>query len=133
VWYLGGTLGNQIQGFAPIAGPIAGWKVVGLADLNGDGYSDAIIQNTDGTIGVWYLGGTQGNQIQGFALIAGASGWLVEGATDMDGDGHPDLIIRYTDGTLGVWYLGGAQGSQITGFTPITTPGNTSWKELTAH
>ena len=41
--------------------------------------------------------------------------------------------IRNTDGTLGVWYLGGAQGHQITGFTPITTPGNTNQRELTAH
>jgi hypothetical protein len=134
VWYLGGTLGNQIQGFAPISGPMAGWKLAGLDDLNNDGHPDAIIQNTDGAIGVWYLGGTQGNQIQGFAPIAGPSNWSVVGAVDMDMDGHPDLIIRNTvDGTLGVWYLGGTQGNQITGFTPITTPGNMNWKEVVAH
>ena len=104
-----------------------------MADLNNDSHADAIIQNSDGSVGVWYLGGAQGNQIQGFALIAGASTWFVVGATDMDADGHSDLMIRNTDGTLGVWYLGGAQGNQITGFTPITTPGGTNWKELTAH
>src|ERR1700686_3825324 len=88
------ALGNQIQGFAPTTGPIAGWKVVGLADLTNDGHPDAIIQDTDGSVGVWYLGGAQGNQIQGFALIAGPSTWMVKGAVDMDGDGYPDLTIR---------------------------------------
>jgi hypothetical protein len=76
---------------------------------------------------VWYLTGAQGNQIQGFALIAGPSSWSVVGATDMDGDGHPDLIIRNTDGTLGVWYLGGTQGNQINGFTPVRHPPQSGW------
>src|SRR2546427_11555214 len=93
----------------------------------------ASIQNTDGSIGVSYLGGTQGNQILSFAVIAGASSWSVMGTVDMDGDGYPDLVIRNTDGTLGVWYLGGTQGHQITGFTQITLPGNTSWRELAGH
>src|SRR5437016_2383241 len=101
VWYLGGTQGNQIQGFAPLSGPIAAWKLVGSADLNNDGHSDAIIQNTDGSVGVWYLSGSQGNQIQGFGLVAGPSNWLVVGVNDMDSDGHPDLLIRNADGTLG--------------------------------
>jgi hypothetical protein len=57
----------------------------------------------------------------------------VVGVADMEGDGHPDLMIRNTDGTLGVWYLGGPLGNQIKGFAPITTPGNTSWKEIGAH
>ena len=79
------------------------------------------------------MNGAQGNQVQSFALIAGASSWTVVGTTDMDADGHPDLIIRHSDGTLGVWFLGGAQGHQITGFTPLTAPGSTNWKELGAH
>jgi hypothetical protein len=133
VWFLGGAAGNQIQGFAPISGPIAGWRVAGMADLNNDGHPDAVIQYTDGSVGVWYLSGAEGNQIQGFASIAGPSVWSVAGVADMDGDGHPDLMIRNADGTLGVWFLGGAQGNQITGFTPITTPGQTTWKMLTAH
>ena len=51
----------------------------------------------------------------------------------MNDDGHPDLVIRNTDGTLGVWYLGGTEGNVITGFDAITSPGNTSWKELVVH
>lgn len=55
------------------------------------------------------------------------------GVADLDNDGHPDLVLQYTDGTVGVWYLGSPLGNQITGFTPITTPGYTNWKEMTAH
>ena len=135
VWYLGGARGNQIQGFAAISGPISGWKLVGAADLNDDDHPDAIIQYTDGSIGVWYLGGAMGNQIQEFALMGSSpfpSQWSVVGVTDVDGDGHPDLVIRYTDGTLAVLFLGGAKGNQITGYSAIA-PGNTNWKELTAH
>jgi hypothetical protein len=133
VWYLGGTFGNQITGFAPISGPIAGWKIVGAADLNNDGHPDLILQYSDGSVGVWYAGGAAGNQITGFALIAGPSSWTVSGVADMDGDGHPDLIIRNADGTLGVWYLGGAQGNQITAFGQVTIPGHTDWLEMTAR
>lgn len=96
-------------------------------------HPDAVIQNSDGTVGVWYLAGTQKNQVQSFTVIAGPSNWTVVGVADMDGDGHPDLIIRNTDGTLGIWFLGGSQGNQIAAFNPLTTPGNTDWKELVSH
>ena len=77
--------------------------------------------------------GAQGNQIESFSVIAGASTWSVVGVNDMDRDGHPDLIIRNTDGTLGVSFLGGVRGHQITGFTPLTTPGYTNSHELALH
>lgn len=133
VWYLGGPQGNQIQSFAPISGPVSDWKVVGVADLNRDGHPDVIIQKmSDKTIGVWYLGGLQGNQIQSFASIAGSSTWSVVGTTDTNADGYPDLLIRNTDGSLGVWYLGGSQGNTITAFAPVTGP-STYPVEIAAH
>src|SRR2546427_10416132 len=71
----------------------------------------ASIQNTDGSIGVSYLGGAQGNQILSFAVIAGASSWSVVGTVDMDSDGYPDLVIQNTDGTLGVFVPGWHAGA----------------------
>jgi len=132
VWYLGGKLGNQIQSSAQLLPPIPGWKVVGMADLANDGHPDAIVQRTDGTIGVYYLTGAQGNTVEGFALIAGASTWSVVGTADMNDDGYADLVVRNTDGTLGVWYLGGPGGNVIQG-SQIIASGNASWKELVVH
>lgn len=124
VWYMGGPNGTVIQNFAFIAGPIPAWSPVGMADMNGDGHPDMIIQNTDGSTGIWYL---IGNQIQGFAPIGGPiAGWKVVGVGDLNNDGHPDLIIQYTDGSVGVWFMGGSLSNQIQTFTLIAGP--STWK-----
>src|SRR2546421_8439935 len=46
-------------------------SVDGLADLNNDGHPDVVIQYTDGSMGVWYLGGTQGNSDQWLRINRG--------------------------------------------------------------
>src|SRR5207249_6830181 len=78
VWYLNAA-GRQltITGFAFMAGPSSGITVVDAADLNGDGVPDLILRFSDSSIGVWYMGGPQGHQIQGFASISGpVPGWM---------------------------------------------------------
>src|SRR5260370_29647965 len=98
VWYIGGPQRTTITGFAFISGPIQGWVPVAMADLNGDVHPDLIIQNTDGSIGVWYLGGTLGNQIQGFSPISSPlSGWKVVGVASLDNNGHPYVIVQSAD------------------------------------
>jgi len=123
VWYLGGARGNQFQSAALISGALQGWLPVGSADLNGDGYRDLLLQYTDGSIGVWYLGGAQGNQVQSFAWLSGPlAGWTVVGAADLNGDGHPDVLLQYLDGEIGVAYMAGSLGNQVQLFTLITGP-----------
>ena len=48
-----------------------------VIDMDGETHPDLIIRNTDGTLGVWYLGGSQGNQITGFAQVTpqGNTNW----------------------------------------------------------
>jgi len=123
VWYFGGEDQHQIQRFAWVSGPLSDWSAVDLADLNGDGVPDVILRHTDGSLGVWFLGGVQGHTIQGFAYISGPlQGWVPVAVADLDGDGHSDLILQATDGSIGVWYLGGPQGIQILRFDWISGP-----------
>jgi hypothetical protein len=117
VWYMGGAHGNEFQFFDWISsGPVAGWRVVSVVDLNGDGHPDVIWQNDLRQVAVWYLGGGQGNQLQFVDAISTGPvpGWTVVGLTDLDRDGHPDLIWQNeSTRQVAAWYLGGALGNQF--------------------
>jgi hypothetical protein len=59
--------------------------VVTVADLDGNGIPDLVWQN-DSTrqVVVWYMGGAQGNQYQGWAWLQASNtrGWTLLGAAD---------------------------------------------------
>jgi len=79
VWYMGGAQGNVYQSWAWLSsGDMPGWTVVGVADVNSDGYLDLIWQN-DSTqqVVVWYMGGAQGNVYKSWAWMdpVGQTGW----------------------------------------------------------
>ena len=40
-----------------VANPGANWKVAGTGDFNGDGHSDILLQNTNGTVAIWEMNG----------------------------------------------------------------------------
>jgi hypothetical protein len=125
VWYMGGAGGSTYQTAKYLAGPVSGWRVAAVADLDGNGHPDLIWQYTDGSVVVWYMGGADGSTNLSSKYLSGAMpGWLVKGAADLDDNGHPDLIWQYTDGSVMVWYMGGTDGStnlsskSLAGVTP---------------
>ena len=130
VWYMGGTQGSTFLNWSYLSGSVAGWKVVGVADLNGDGHPDLIWQNdTTRETTVWYMGGTQGATFLGWNSLSGTvAGWRVVGAADFNGDGHLDLVWQ-NDATreLTVWYMGGAQGATFLDWSPLNG-GVAGWK-----
>ena len=88
-------------------------------DFNGDGNSDLLWQNSDGSTAVWLLSGT--------SLIAGSNvginagpGWHQKDAGDFNGDGKSDILWQNDDGTPAVWLMNGlsATASQNAGFNP---------------
>jgi len=84
LWYMGGTQGNVYSGFGWLgdvgAAGVPGWSVVGTADFNSDGHLDVVWQNDmSRQVVVWYMGGAQGNTLQGWDWLseAGVPGWKV--------------------------------------------------------
>jgi len=137
VWYMGGTQGNVMQSSQWISnGGVPGWSVVGIGDLNRDGVPDVMLQNdASGQLGVWYLGGAQGNVVQSSQWImlngsvAAIPGWAVVAVADMNRDGVPDLVLQnLSSRAIGVWYLGGAQGNVVQSSLWINAGGVPGWK-----
>ncbi len=105
-------------------------------DFDGNGKTDVLWQN-DSTrqVGVWYMGGAQGNQFQSFGWLAnpGVTGWSVVSMADLDGNGKPDLIWQ-NDATRQVvaWYMGGAKGEQYQSFAWLQSSNMPGWSLVSA-
>lgn len=125
-WLLDGS-GNAIDfatssGLKPGSGylygsSLGGWRVVAVADINGDGFPDLVYQNSVGQIYRWHLDGT-GNTINystgaglkpgsGFLYGSGLGGWRIVAVADINGDGIPDLVFQNSAGHIYKWYLDG--------------------------
>jgi Ca2+-binding RTX toxin-like protein len=92
------------------------WHIAGTGDFNGDGRSDILWRNDDGTVRDW-LGQANGGFIGNTANlnIAVGNDWHIAGTGDFNGDGRSDILWRNDDGTVRDW-LGQANG----GFTGNT-------------
>jgi hypothetical protein len=132
LWSMGGTQGTTQLGFSWISSAgIPGWSIVGTADFNLDGRPDVIWQN-DMTrqVAVWFMGGTQGTTMTGFAWLSQSSvpGWNIVGIGDFNGDGHPDVIWQNEATRQAiVWLLGGAQGVTLLGTSWISQGDVPGW------
>jgi hypothetical protein len=104
IWYLDN---NFFVAGAGAPTPPAGWRVVGMADFNGDSQPDYLLYNVStGQTAVWYLNNN--------VFIGSAFGptlpanWKVVGVADFDADGRPDyLLFNSTSHQTAIWYLSG--------------------------
>jgi hypothetical protein len=132
VWYLGGAQGTTFIGSDWISEALVpGWRVVGAADLNGDGRPDLVWQNdTTGQVSVWYMGGVKGNVFQSSTWLSSIvlPDWKVVGVSDLDGDGKPDLIWQHNaTRQVSYWLIAGAQGNTFVGSGWLSSSSIAGW------
>ena len=65
------------------------------SDFNGDGTSDLLWRNSDGTDSIWQM---KNNVPAGVSLQTVPTSWSVAGTGDFNGDGKSDILWRNTDG-----------------------------------
>ncbi|MEU6604102.1 VCBS repeat-containing protein [Streptomyces shenzhenensis] len=76
-------------------------KIIGVGDLNGDGYGDLLAQDTSNKL--WRYAGTATGGFRARVKVAdnwGASYNVVVGVGDITGDGRADIVSRDTSGKL---------------------------------
>jgi FG-GAP-like repeat/CARDB len=78
-----------------------------VGDLNGDGHSDLLWENTAGVDrAIWFLNGTG---IASFAYLAGVPiEWKIVGTADFNADGQTDILWENTaTGDRSIWLMNG--------------------------
>jgi hypothetical protein len=104
IWYMNGTSLVNPAMLKP-ASPGAAWSAVGVGDFNRDGNLDILLQNTDGTLKIWYLF-NKDNLLLSSPLAGGDPNWRVVGTVDLNGDKKTDILFQNRgDSSLAVWYL----------------------------
>jgi SdrD B-like domain/Subtilase family/CARDB/FG-GAP-like repeat/Cadherin domain/RTX calcium-binding nonapeptide repeat (4 copies) len=89
-------------------------------DFNGDGKSDLLWRNDDGSVATWQM---NGSTVTPKPIENLTPDWQIAGTGDFNGDGKSDIILQNTNGSVITWQMNGAA---VTVVSPI---GNaTGWK-----
>jgi ELWxxDGT repeat protein len=96
---------------------------VTVNDMNGDGMSDMVWRNANGSLGVWLMNGgiiSGGTLTSGGAAVAPDASWSIAGISDFNGDGNADILWRNSSGEVATWLM---NGTSITSGADLTSGG----------
>ena len=126
---------NMVSG-AP-AGPGVtdnNWQVRAVADMNGDGHTDLVMQHlTQGLLAVWLM---NGNTMIEARLLNPSQlndvSWRIVAAADFNADGHADQIFQNRNsGNISAWLMNGTNLLSGIAVTPSQVT-NVAWEIIGA-
>jgi YD repeat-containing protein len=130
-WFMNGTVMLDSPLFVPGQVSDPNWRIVGTADMNGDGQSDLIWQDRSrGFVRAWLMSGiVQIGDVSLAPTPVSNPALRIAGTGDFNADGHPDLVWQEEaeNGALFVWLMNGTTFLQQVPLTPGSVGGH-DWK-----
>jgi hypothetical protein len=128
IWHMMGTIQIDTTPIALGVGP-SGWRIVGVADMNRDGWDDLVWRDQSlGGIATWLMNDAEAISTLWLTPEAVTDPlWYIVGVRDMNGDGQADLIWQHSSGGLAVWIMDGLSASTYLWLTPPSVS-DPDWK-----
>jgi serralysin len=102
------------------------WKIAGTADFNGDGKSDILWRNDNGSVALWQMNGATMVSSSATSTPSVDNSWKITGTGDFNGDGKADILWRNDNGSVAEWQMNGS--SILAGGSTSIPSVATSWK-----
>ena len=117
-WLMDGTTRRDGRLLSPSVVQDTDWRIVGVADFNGDGHSDLLWQHqSSGLVSVWHMNGLR--RVDGVLLSPGQvaeTNLKIRAVGNVDGDEWPDLIWQnQATGLLSAWLMKDSQRVSVAG------------------
>ena len=110
-WHAGGLADGWQQRLVGqcrrLVNPGPTWQIKGTGDFNGDGKSDILWQDDNGTPAIWLMDGTNVVSIGAAGSFNPGPAWQIKGSGDFNGDGKSDILWQGHDGTPAIWLMDG--------------------------
>jgi hypothetical protein len=126
VWQLNGA--NLIGGgFTTVAGaavnPGTDWTAIGTGDF-GASTSDILWQNSDGTVAVWQMNGTNVLPASSVTTVAGAdvnpgTSWKAVGTGQFSHGADSDILLQNADSQVAIWNMTGSAINPTSGLATV--------------
>ncbi len=114
----------RIEGLSTIADFVFGDPTLAGQDYDGDGVTDVLLQDLDGSLSVRQAIGSGFQQDAGPPLRAGWE-WYITGGGDINGDSMGDVLWRSASGELTYWQSNGDGFDLATGYSAVV---GTDWR-----
>ena len=83
------------------------YSIAAPNDFNGNGISDILWQNSDGTPAMWLMNGTNAVSVGAVGPFNPGPSWQVKDSDDFNDDGISDILWQNNDGTAAIWLMNG--------------------------
>ena len=100
------------------------WRLVGVGDLNGDGWDDIVWRHKNGQVHYWPM--RDGRRLGGIDIHTRVGkDWRIVGIGNVDGRFHDDIVWRHKNGQVHYWPI--RNGRRLGGINIHTRVGK-DWK-----